>query len=121
MLNHLATRWGSTKPTHNCELLNDTVFVLQHFFSSDFRFERYDIEMLRAARLVFETGIHYYGLGHELNDDEMEMIFVRRWSKEEARDFIMEHTTLTSQRASVEVMRCLFRAGEVVHSLRNQG
>ncbi|ELU02774.1 hypothetical protein CAPTEDRAFT_215556 [Capitella teleta] len=74
-------------------------------------FERYDIEMLRAARLVFETGIHYYGLGHELNDDEIEMIFVRRWSKEEARDFIMEHTTLTSQRASVEAAS--YKIGEL--------
>lgn len=55
----------------------------------------YDI--LRSARLVLDTGIHWYG-----------------WSYEQAMEFMRQHVPMSEEELVAEVERCISRPGQVV-------
>ncbi|XLZ72105.1 DUF885 domain-containing protein [Massilia sp. SR12] len=54
-------------------------------------------EMMRAVRLVVDTGIHY-----------------KRWSREEAIDYMVEHTGMAPKEASAEVERYFVSPGQAL-------
>ncbi|MGK2287204.1 DUF885 domain-containing protein [Pedomonas sp. V897] len=73
-------------------------------------FGRLSYEMWRAARLVLDTGIHYYG-----------------WSREKAIDYLTNHTALSAHEVETEIDRYIsypgqalaFKPGELtIHRLR---
>ncbi len=55
----------------------------------------YSGNLLRAARLVVDTGIHYYG-----------------WSRQKALDFLVENTPISRARAETEVDRYITLPGQ---------
>jgi len=60
-------------------------------------FGRLDYEMLRACRLVVDTGIHYYG-----------------WPREKAIDFMAENTSSTRERIATEIDRYIAMPGQAL-------
>jgi len=54
-------------------------------------------DMMRAARLVVDTGIHY-----------------KRWSREEAIEYMMEHAGMGEQEATAEVERYIVSPGQAL-------
>jgi len=67
-------------------------------YTGDFdRVGQLSMAMLRAARLVVDTGLHAGG-----------------WSREEAQAFLLANTALTAEEAEVQVERYLARPGQAV-------
>jgi uncharacterized protein (DUF885 family) len=54
-------------------------------------------DMMRAARLVVDTGLHY-----------------KRWSREEAIEYMMDSTGMAEQEATVEVERYIVSPGQAL-------
>ncbi|MEP3143348.1 DUF885 domain-containing protein [Qipengyuania citrea] len=61
------------------------------------KFGRLSYEMWRAARLVIDTGIHHYG-----------------WSREQAVDYLADHTALSEREVGTEIDRYISWPGQAL-------
>src|SRR6202007_2107700 len=61
------------------------------------QFGRLTYEMWRAARLVVDTGLH-----------------AKRWSREQARGYLLEHTALSAHEVATEVDRYVGWPGQAL-------